>query len=54
MANPLDSQELKNDIKKDVERTFQDNPLFHEPTIVKLLTNILFVWSKINADISYR
>jgi TBC1 domain family protein 5 len=29
-------------------------PFFQDPNILKLLTNVLFIWAKTNPDISYK
>lgn len=50
----FDDNELKLDIKKDVDRTYQDRPIFQHPKIKKILTNILFIWAKQNSSFSYR
>ncbi|KAJ3218801.1 TBC1 domain, member 5 [Dinochytrium kinnereticum] len=46
--------ELLKIIQQDVERTMPDQPFFREDRIQGILTNILFVWSKLNPDVSYR
>ncbi|OMJ83986.1 hypothetical protein SteCoe_14972 [Stentor coeruleus] len=46
--------ELKTKIRNDVERTFQERPLFQVPKIQELMVNILFTWAKENPDISYK
>jgi TBC1 domain family protein 5 len=45
---------LKNEIKKDVERTYQEFEFFNHKKIIHILTNVLFIWSKENSEISYR
>ncbi|KAJ3037501.1 TBC1 domain, member 5 [Rhizophlyctis rosea] len=47
-------QELQKIIRQDVERTFPDQPMFRLPEIQDVMTDILFVWCKLNPDISYR
>lgn len=39
---------------KDVERTFQERPLFLLEEVQKMMTSILFTWSKENSEISYK
>ncbi|KAI9357289.1 rab-GTPase-TBC domain-containing protein, partial [Zopfochytrium polystomum] len=46
--------ELQKVIRQDVERTMPDQSFFREPSIQELMTNILFIWSKVNPDVSYR
>ena len=46
--------ELKQEIGKDVDRTFQERSLFTLDWIKTMMTNILFTWAKANPDISYK
>jgi hypothetical protein len=46
--------ELKKEIQQDVKRTFPDIPLFQDPKVQIVLENVLFTWSKMNPNISYR
>jgi len=46
--------ELKDEIKKDIERTYQDMDFFIDKNTQQVLTNVLFIWSKQNLDLSYR
>ncbi|KAJ1559061.1 TBC1 domain, member 5, partial [Cladochytrium tenue] len=46
--------ELRKVINQDVERTMPDQPFFRKSSVQEVLSNILFVWSKVNPDISYR
>ncbi|KAJ3104106.1 hypothetical protein HDU97_009555 [Phlyctochytrium planicorne] len=46
--------ELEKIIRQDVERTMPDQPFFRQEQVQDVLTNILFVWSKLNPDVSYR
>ena len=50
------NKELLDLIKKDVERLYLDDcgDYFQVPENQNLLTNILFVWSKRNPEVSYR
>ncbi|KAL2916033.1 hypothetical protein HK105_204457 [Polyrhizophydium stewartii] len=50
----FDDMELRKLIMQDVERTLPDQERFRDPDIQTLLCNILFVWCKVNPDISYR
>ncbi|CAD8183912.1 unnamed protein product [Paramecium pentaurelia] len=52
--NFFEINHLKNEIKKDVDRTHQDKQLFQSLKIKNLLSNILFIWSVKNPTISYR
>ena len=45
---------LNGEIKKDVDRTYQELSFFQEESIMRLLSSILFVWCKLNPDISYK
>ena len=45
---------LHGEIKKDVERTYQELSFFQDQAILKLLSSVLFVWSKFNPEISYK
>ncbi len=49
-----DDQELKKIISLDINRTYQDNKLFHSTENKDILINILFVWCKENSSISYK
>ncbi|RKO94055.1 hypothetical protein BDK51DRAFT_32771 [Blyttiomyces helicus] len=46
--------ELQKIIRQDVERTFPDQPIFRTPAVQNTMTEILFVWCKLNPDVSYR
>ncbi|KAF9153076.1 TBC1 domain, member 5 [Linnemannia schmuckeri] len=46
--------ELKKIIKQDVERTFPDNDYFRSEKVQDQLNDILFIYCKINHDVSYR
>jgi TBC1 domain family protein 5 len=39
---------------QDVQRTFPDNIIFESEHVQNLLLNVLFVWAKLNPNISYR
>ena len=49
---------VDNDTKKlinlDLDRTFQELTIFHDPKIKKTLANILFIWNKENMDVGYQ
>ena len=44
--NYFENNDLKNEIKKDVDRTYSDKEFFSNLKIKGLLSNILFIWSK--------
>ncbi|CAO3571373.1 unnamed protein product [Mortierella alpina] len=46
--------ELKKIIKQDVERTLPDNDYFRSERVQEQLSDILFIYCKINHDVSYR
>ncbi|KAJ3163738.1 TBC1 domain, member 5 [Geranomyces variabilis] len=46
--------ELQKTIRQDVERTFPDEPAFRVPATQDLMTAVLFIWCKLNPDVSYR
>lgn len=50
----LTDEQLLDIINKDVERTYPDIDFFRDEKIQKSLTNILFVYAKVNQDISYK
>ncbi|KAL4509987.1 hypothetical protein ABPG72_010180 [Tetrahymena utriculariae] len=50
----FEDNELRSDIKKDVERTYQDKQFFVNLKIKNMLTNVLFVFCKKNSDVSYK
>ncbi len=45
---------LNEEIRKDVGRTYQELPFFQNTAVLRLLTEVLFVWCKINPEISYK
>lgn len=45
---------MKSVIRNDVQRTFQERPLFQLSSIQELMVSILFTWAKENSDISYK
>ena len=47
-------EELRQEILQDVDRCMPDEPYFRQPSTQALLTDILFVYCKINEDIGYR
>jgi hypothetical protein len=47
-------QDLRRLIGQDVKRTFPDIPYFRQHDVQSHLLNILFVWSRVNQDLSYR
>lgn len=48
------NNELKQTIRNDVDRTYQEQALFLKEETKEMMVKILFIWSKNNADISYR
>ena len=52
--NYFNNNKLKDLIQRDVDRTFQRNPLFRINFIKQILLNVLFIWSKENFELSYR
>ncbi|KAJ2955430.1 hypothetical protein NQZ79_g8569 [Umbelopsis isabellina] len=46
--------EVRNIISRDVERTFPDIGFFRDPVVQDQMTDVLFVYCKLNEDISYR
>ncbi|KAJ3285077.1 TBC1 domain, member 5 [Borealophlyctis nickersoniae] len=46
--------ELQKVIRQDVERTFPDQPIFRTSEVQSVMSDILFVWCKLNPDVSYR
>lgn len=46
--------ELKQVIKNDIDRTFQEMALFQKEEVKELMVNVLFTWAKLNPAISYR
>ena len=44
---------LNEEIKKDVGRTYQKITFLQDKDIIKLLSDILFVWCKANLEILY-
>ncbi|GES82722.1 TBC1 domain family member 5-like isoform X5 [Rhizophagus clarus] len=57
-ANPwqeyFKDTELRKIIRQDVERTFPDNEYFRTPLSQSRLLDILFIYCKMNQDVSYR
>lgn len=47
-------EELRGEILQDVDRCMPDEPYFRQASTQALLTDILFVYCKINEDIGYR
>ncbi|CAO3640253.1 unnamed protein product [Mucor hiemalis] len=46
--------EIRKVIRQDVERTFPDVDFFREDEVQQRLTDILFIYCKLNLDVSYR
>ena len=57
-SNPWNSfhqdNELKERIRMDVERTYQERPLFQHEEIQSMLTRILLIWSKKHPELGYK
>ncbi|KAF3155731.1 hypothetical protein TWF106_000723 [Orbilia oligospora] len=45
---------LRDEIQKDIDRTYPDTEFFRSADVQVTLSNVLFVWSKLNPDTSYR
>lgn len=50
----MNDEQLLDIINKDVDRTFPDIEYFRSEAVQKSLTNILFIYSKLNPDVSYK
>lgn len=50
----MTDDQLLDIISKDVERTFPDIDYFRSEAVQKSLTNILFIYAKLNPDVSYK
>ncbi|ORX33597.1 rab-GTPase-TBC domain-domain-containing protein [Kockovaella imperatae] len=46
--------ELRNEIRRDVERTFPDLPYFTTESVRKTMVTVLFIWSMMHPDVGYR
>ena len=47
-------QELRQEILQDIERCMPENTFFREPNVRDSLLEILFIYCKLNQDVSYR
>ena len=47
-------KDMKDLIELDLKRTYQELNLFHDEKIIKMLSNILLIWSKENIDLGYK
>ncbi|RPA89109.1 RabGAP/TBC [Choiromyces venosus 120613-1] len=47
-------ESLRKEIFQDIERCMPENTYFRDPTIQNSLLNTLFIYCKLNADVSYR
>lgn len=47
-------QELRQEILQDIERCMPENTFFREPNVRNSLLEILFIYCKLNQDVSYR
>ncbi|VWU53113.1 GTPase-activating protein, putative, partial [Hepatocystis sp. ex Piliocolobus tephrosceles] len=48
------NQELKEQIKQDILRTYSEKKIFQNEKIRDVLNNILFIWAKKNPNVSYK
>ncbi|CXI97682.1 GTPase-activating protein, putative [Plasmodium berghei] len=48
------NQELNNEIKQDILRTYSEKKIFQDEKIRDILNKILFIWAKKNPSISYK
>lgn len=46
--------DLKSEIRRDVDRTHQERELFCRDNVKELLTNVLFAWAKLHPSLSYK
>ena len=46
--------EIRDQIKVDIERTFQDKKVFENSRLKNILSTILYVWAKMNPEFNYR
>jgi TBC1 domain family protein 5 len=49
----FENHELKNQIKIDIQRTYNEYAFFSNQRVKSILTNVLFLWAKDNGSISY-
>ncbi|KAK9470194.1 rab-GTPase-TBC domain-containing protein, partial [Dipodascopsis tothii] len=47
-------EELRREILQDIERTFPDIDYFRDPAVQQTMLDILFVYTKLHADLSYQ
>ncbi|KAJ6258396.1 LOW QUALITY PROTEIN: hypothetical protein Dda_6436 [Drechslerella dactyloides] len=47
-------EQLRDEIQKDIDRTYPDNAFFRSADVQSTLSNVLFVWSRLHPDVSYR
>ncbi|KAK6331130.1 hypothetical protein TWF696_003200 [Orbilia brochopaga] len=47
-------EQLRDEIQKDIDRTYPDNEFFRSKDVQNTLSNVLFVWSRLHPDVSYR
>lgn len=45
---------MRADVSQDVDRCLQENFFFREPTTKSKMTDILFIYAKLNPDLGYR
>ncbi|EPS44281.1 hypothetical protein H072_1730 [Dactylellina haptotyla CBS 200.50] len=47
-------EQLRDEIQKDIDRTYPDTQFFRSADVQITLSNVLFVWSRLHPDVSYR
>ncbi|KAF3922813.1 hypothetical protein ABW21_db0202678 [Orbilia brochopaga] len=47
-------EQLRDEIQKDIDRTYPNNEFFRSADVQSTLSNVLFVWSRLHPDVSYR
>lgn len=47
-------EELRAEIKQDVERCMPETPYFRQPETQRMLLDVLFIFCKLNPDVGYR
>ncbi|KAI9243403.1 rab-GTPase-TBC domain-containing protein [Phascolomyces articulosus] len=50
----FEDSEIRKTIRQDVDRTFPDVEFFRDAEVQEKMTDILFIYCKLNADVSYR
>ncbi|KAF3921030.1 hypothetical protein AA313_de0201160 [Arthrobotrys entomopaga] len=47
-------EQLRDEIQKDIDRTYPDTEFFRSVDVQLTLSNVLFIWSRLHPDTSYR